>query len=78
VVCEKPQYFFLERYQQSFVRELKAFFEAVMNNKPTPVAGQDGLEPVLIAMAANRSVKENRPVSVDEIRTELNLSLGGL
>ncbi len=73
VVSEKPQYFFLQRYQQSFVRELKAFFEAVMDDKPTPVTGQDGLEPVLIAMAANRSVKENRPVPLDEIRKELNL-----
>lgn len=73
VVSEKPQYFFLERYQQSFVRELKDFFEAVLEDKPTPVTGRDGLEPVLIAMAANRSVKENRPVKLAEIRKEFNL-----
>jgi myo-inositol 2-dehydrogenase / D-chiro-inositol 1-dehydrogenase len=68
VISEKPQYFFLERYQQSFVRELQAFFEAVSENRPTPVTGQDGLEPVLIALAANLSMKENRPVKLDEIR----------
>ena len=73
VTGDKPQYFFLERYQQSFVRELKSFFEAVINDQQTPVTGQDGLEPVLIAMAAAKSVKENRPITLNEIRKELNL-----
>ncbi|MDW7671017.1 MAG: inositol 2-dehydrogenase [Bacillota bacterium] len=73
VVSEKPQYFFLERYQQSFIRELRDFFDAVIHNTPTPVTGQDGLEPVLIALAANLSVKENRPVKLSEIRQQFGL-----
>ncbi|SMP41888.1 inositol 2-dehydrogenase [Anoxynatronum buryatiense] len=73
VVGEKPQYFFLERYQQSFIRELRDFFEAIEKDTPTPVTGQDGLEPVLIGLAAALSVKENRPVKLDEIRQQFGL-----
>jgi len=73
VVGEKPQYFFLERYQQSFIREMRDFFDAIEKDTPTPVTGQDGLEPVLIGLAAARSVKENRPVKLDEIRQQFGL-----
>lgn len=73
VYGEKPQFFFLERYHQSFIRELKDFFQAVLDDTPTPVTGQDGLEPVFIALAANLSVKENRPVKLAEIREQFGL-----
>lgn len=73
VVGEKPQYFFLERYQQSFIREMRDFFDAIEKDTPTPVTGQDGLEPVLIGLAAALSVKENRPVKLDEIRQQFGL-----
>ncbi len=67
VICEKPFYFFLERYKASYIEELKAFVDAVINDKKPPITGIDGLQPVLIGTAALQSLKENRPVKIKEI-----------
>jgi myo-inositol 2-dehydrogenase/D-chiro-inositol 1-dehydrogenase len=67
VVAEKPLYFFLERYMQSYADEIIAFTEAVVNDAPTPVSVADGLMAVRMALAAGRSLAEDRPVSMDEI-----------
>ena len=67
VVTDKPLYFFLERYMQSFRDEMLQFVDAVQNDKPTPTTGEDGLAAILIALAAKKSVKEGRPVKVAEI-----------
>ncbi|MCG8482712.1 MAG: inositol 2-dehydrogenase [Clostridia bacterium] len=64
---DKPKYFFLERYKDAYASEIHAFVDAI-NNKQTPlVTGIDGLQPVLIGLAADKSLKENRPVRIDEI-----------
>lgn len=62
-----PLHFFMERYTQSFVAELEAFVQAVLQDAPTPVTGLDGRAPVAIALAAHKSLLENRPVGVKEI-----------
>lgn len=67
VEISKPQWFFLERYNQAFIAEEKAFLEAVLNDTETPVNGIDGIEPVKMAIAADRSLKEGRPVKLSEI-----------
>lgn len=67
VTGEKPLYFFLERYMQSFAQEVIEFVDAVENNKPTPVTVDDGLQAVLIGLAAKKSVEEHRPVKISEI-----------
>lgn len=64
---DKPLYFFLERYKQAFIDEMKEFFAALANDRPTPVGGQDGLAPILIGLAAKRSLAEHRPVRIAEI-----------
>ncbi len=67
-VCkDKPLYFFLERYMASFQTEIREFVQAILNDQPVPVSIDDGLKPILIAMAANKSMKENRPVKIAEI-----------
>ncbi len=67
-VCSaKPTYFFLERYNDAFVAETKDFVNAVLNDAEVPVGGKDGLEPVRIAIAARKSLKEGRPVKLSEI-----------
>ena len=68
VTQDKPLYFFLERYMDSFAEEMKQFFEAVDKDTDTPVGGIDGLNAVIIAMAAKKSVDEGRPVKISEIR----------
>lgn len=67
VICEKPTWFFLERYNNAFITEEKAFVDAVINDKEVPVNGLDGLMPVKIAIAAKKSLKEGRPVKLTEI-----------
>jgi len=67
VCSEKPLYFFLERYMDSFIAEMRDFIEAVREDKPTPVTALDGRKPVVIAMAARKSMLENRPVKTSEI-----------
>ncbi len=68
VASDKPLYFFLERYMQSFVDEMKQFFTAVADDSPVPVSGHDGLQAVVIGLAAKKSLAENRPVKLSEIR----------
>jgi myo-inositol 2-dehydrogenase/D-chiro-inositol 1-dehydrogenase len=63
----KPLYFFLERYAESFVAELREFVACVRENTTPPVTGADGRAPVRIAIAATRSYKEGRPVRLSEI-----------
>jgi len=64
---DKIPYFFLERYMESYATELKSFFDCLQNNQdPTP-NGEDSLQDVLVAMAAQKSFKENRPVKISEV-----------
>lgn len=67
VRSEKPLYFFLERYMQSFAKEVNCFIEAIENDTPTPLGVEDGLKPVLMGIAAKKSVQEHRPVKISEI-----------
>ena len=62
----KPLYFFLERYAQSFIDEMKQFVDCVRRGSVPPVSGLDGRIPVVMAMAATRSLRENRPVRLSE------------
>lgn len=70
VFSDKPKFFFLERYQGSFIEEMKDFFEAIIEDKEPPVVAIDGLKPVLIALAAKKSLLEGRPVTLKEIEKE--------
>lgn len=67
VTGEKPLYFFLERYMESFSREVRLFVKAVEEDTETPLSVMDGLKPVLMGIAAKKSVAEHRPVKLSEI-----------
>ena len=67
VTGEKPLYFFLERYMQSFTTEVIDFVDAIENDKPVKVGIEAGLQSVKIALAAKKSVAEHRPVKLSEI-----------
>jgi myo-inositol 2-dehydrogenase/D-chiro-inositol 1-dehydrogenase len=64
---DKPLYFFLERYMNSFVDEMTEFVDAVVNDKETQTTVNDGLEALRLGLAAKISVAEHRPVKLDEI-----------
>jgi myo-inositol 2-dehydrogenase/D-chiro-inositol 1-dehydrogenase len=63
----KPQHFFLDRYQESYLIEMNGFIDAVRNDRRPPVEARDGLVPVLIGLAAKKSLQENRPVKVQPL-----------
>jgi myo-inositol 2-dehydrogenase / D-chiro-inositol 1-dehydrogenase len=64
----KPQHFFLDRYQESYVLEMQHFVESVLNDRQPSVSGEDGLAPVIIGLAAKKSLLERRPVRVTEVQ----------
>lgn len=67
VTGEKPLYFFLERYMDSFAKEMNCFIEAIEKDTDTPLGVEDGLKPVLMGLAAKKSWQEHRPVKISEI-----------
>ena len=54
--------FFLERYMDSYRRELDAFVEAVLEKTPVPVTGEDGRRALMLADAALESARSGRAV----------------
>lgn len=62
-----PLNFFMDRYLDSFLVEVTAFVDAVLDDKPMPVSGADGRAAVALGLAARRSYEENRPVRLEEI-----------
>ena len=63
-ISDNPLYFFLDRYRDSYINELDGFCESILNNTPCMVSGQDGLIPVMIGLAAQRSLIERRPIAL--------------
>lgn len=67
VMSEKPLWFFLQRYTAAYQEEVRQFVDAIENDTPTPVNAEDGLKPILIGLAAKKSLAEGRPVKLSEI-----------
>jgi myo-inositol 2-dehydrogenase/D-chiro-inositol 1-dehydrogenase len=59
--------FFLERYVPSYVREWEAFVAALSRGEAPPVGVVDARAPLVIGLAAARSLHEGRPVRVEEV-----------
>ena len=62
-----PLNFFMERYTDSFITELRAFVQAVVLDQPVPVNGIDGRVAVVMALAARKSYDERRPVQLEDV-----------
>jgi myo-inositol 2-dehydrogenase/D-chiro-inositol 1-dehydrogenase len=56
--------FFIDRYAESYRLEMRAFLDALKNGVPMPITGEDGLAAMQIALAAQQSYEEGRPVRV--------------
>jgi len=67
IESEKPPYFFLERYMDSFAEEIKSFVNTLENNDEVPVGGEAGLKSVLIGLAAKKSLETGKAVKISEI-----------
>ena len=51
----------------AYGKEVEAFVDAIEKNTDTPLGVEDGLKPVLMGLAAQKSLREHRPVRIDEI-----------
>ncbi len=58
---------FLERFRAAYVAELTAFTEVAAGRLSSPCTGADALAALLVAEAADRSRRDNRPVRVAEV-----------
>lgn len=65
VTGEKPMHFFLDRYQESYLAELRSFCHAICHDQPAAVDGRDGLMPVIIGHAAKQSYLNHQPIRID-------------
>ncbi|MBN1138504.1 MAG: inositol 2-dehydrogenase [Anaerolineae bacterium] len=62
-----PLFFFVERYNESYVAEMRTFIDCIYKDLQPPVTGLDGRIPVVMGYAAKRSYAENRPVRLSEV-----------
>ena len=64
-----PQFFFMERYAESYKNEVEAFLACVRDGdaNAVPCTGNDGRMALAVALAAKKSMDENRPVKMREI-----------
>jgi len=60
-------YFFLERYIPSYLREWQAFVSSVIRGEAPSVGLGDARAPLVIGLAAWRSVREGRSVRIEEL-----------
>jgi myo-inositol 2-dehydrogenase / D-chiro-inositol 1-dehydrogenase len=64
----KPFTFFMDRFAGAFRAELTAFTEMVAGQRTSPCTVADALETGWVAEACTLSLREHRPVRVDEVR----------
>jgi myo-inositol 2-dehydrogenase/D-chiro-inositol 1-dehydrogenase len=67
-----PLNFFMDRYTESYLGEINEFVNAVLDDKSVPVTGEDGRTPILIALAAKKSLIEGRAVALSEIEAKIS------
>ena len=58
---------------QAYVAEISEFIDCVVNDKPVNVGIDCGLQPVLIGLAAKKSLVTGLPVKVADIAAEYGL-----
>lgn len=54
------------RFERAYVAEMRAFARAIANDTPVQITGADSLAALRIALAAERSMREGRPIAVDD------------
>ena len=64
----QPWTFFMDRLAGAFRAELTAFTEVVAGQRPSPCTVDDALAVTWIAEAATLSLRQHRPVQIDEVK----------
>ncbi|MBA6434968.1 Gfo/Idh/MocA family protein [Streptomyces sp. GMR22] len=63
-----PHHFFMDRFAAAYRAELTAFTEVVAGLRPSPCTVADAVEAGWIAEACTLSLREHRPVTMEEVR----------
>jgi predicted dehydrogenase len=58
--------YFMERFEQAYVTQLQDFVKNVIKGLPPSITCADGVAALRISLAASRSLKEGRPVTLSE------------
>ncbi len=58
---------FLDRFEPAYRAEIDAFLEAVKHGSPSPCPAVDARHALVVALAAGRSMREHRPVRIEEV-----------
>jgi myo-inositol 2-dehydrogenase / D-chiro-inositol 1-dehydrogenase len=58
---------FLHRFEPAYRAELGGFLDAIRDGSPSPCTVAEAREALVVALAADRSVREHRPVRVEEV-----------
>jgi myo-inositol 2-dehydrogenase/D-chiro-inositol 1-dehydrogenase len=61
-------HFFLERYLPSYELEWQSFVGSVQAGTPTATTTDDARAPLVIGLAAAKSLREHRPVAIDDVQ----------
>lgn len=67
VHSQKPLHFFLERYNDAYIKEVEEFLTAIKDDTDTVVTYEDGIMAQRLAFAANESLKTGQPVKVKKL-----------
>ena len=59
---------FMERFEPSYRQELQTFLKVAQGEIDSPCTGEDAREALRLAVAAKKSLREHRPVLLEEIR----------
>ena len=60
----RAQYFFIQRYAESYRNALFHFVQTLENGQSTNPGADDSLAAMTIALAAKQSIRENRPITL--------------
>jgi myo-inositol 2-dehydrogenase/D-chiro-inositol 1-dehydrogenase len=62
----KLPYFFIQRYADGYINEVRQFIQCVRDDQPVSPTGQDSRMAVLLGEAAWESLRKNRPINMKE------------
>jgi len=65
VFKDQPFYSFVERYKEAYIAELSGFINCLETGEKPVVDGHDALKAVQVAVAAQQSLKLNKPVRLN-------------
>jgi len=66
---DNPLHFFLERYNEAYIQEVKEFLEAIENDTEVSCKFEDGIMAQRIAMAAKESLQTGQPAKVEKLNS---------